>query len=231
MGGLSVVAISGGMDSCVTLAIASAKGPVAGLHARYGHRTEERELEAFTALSDHYGVRTRLVVSLEYLKAIGGSSLTDPSMEVPQTEPRSSGIPSTYVPFRNAHLLSVAVSWAETIGAGGVYIGAVEEDSSGYPDCRKVFYDAFARAVETGTKPGTKIEIVTPLISLKKSDIVRKGVELGVPFGLTWSCYLPPVDGKACGLCESCTLRIRGFREAGVEDPVKYVSLPRGWRR
>lgn len=222
----SVVALSGGMDSCVALAIAAAEGRVAALHIKYGQRTEAREREAFDAVCDHYGIDRRLVVSLEHLKTIGGSSLTDLSLTVPQTEPRSSGIPSTYVPFRNAHVLSVAVSWAEVIGANRVYVGAVEEDSSGYPDCRGDFYEAFGRAVEIGTRPETVIQIVTPLISMTKADIVRKGNELGVPFGLTWSCYSPPVSGKACGLCESCRLRIKGFREAGVSDPLLYVSSP-----
>jgi 7-cyano-7-deazaguanine synthase len=223
---LSVVAISGGMDSCVTLALAASKGPVAGLHVRYGQRTEERELRAFGALSDRYGIEKRLVVSLQYLKAIGGSSLTDRSMPVPRTEPRSAGIPTTYVPFRNAHILAVAISWAEVIGAEKVYIGAVEQDSSGYPDCRKEFFDVFGRAVEAGTRPETRIEIVTPLIDMSKSDIVRTGAELAAPFELTWSCYSPPVDGKACGVCESCRLRVRGFKEAGVRDPVQYVASP-----
>jgi 7-cyano-7-deazaguanine synthase len=226
MAGLSVVAVSGGMDSCVTLALAASRGPVAGLHVRYSQRAEERELRAFVALSDRYGLDKRLVVSLPYLKAIGGSSLTDRSMPVPRTEPRSAGIPSTYVPFRNAHILSAAVSWAEVIGADKVYMGAVEQDSSGYPDCRKEFFDAFGRAVEAGTRPQTRIEVVTPLIAMSKSDIVKMGAELGAPFELTWSCYSPPVDGKACGLCESCRLRTRGFREAGVRDPVQYNSLP-----
>jgi 7-cyano-7-deazaguanine synthase len=225
---LSVVALSGGMDSCVALAIAAEDGKVAGLHLKYGQRTEARELDAFNALCRHYGIEERLVVALEHLRAIGGSSLTDRSLTVPQTEPGTSGIPSTYVPFRNAHVLSVAVSWAEVIGAGRIYVGAVEEDSSGYPDCRKDFYEAFGRAVEIGTKPETKIQIVTPLISYTKADIVRKGIELGVPFDLTWSCYSPPVNGKACGLCESCRLRIRGFREAGASDPLQYVSDPGG---
>jgi 7-cyano-7-deazaguanine synthase len=228
MAGLSIVAISGGMDSCVALALAASRGSVAGLHVRYGQRTEERELQAFGALCDHYGIERRLVVSIEYLKAIGGSSLTDGTKPIPRAEPRSAGVPSTYVPFRNAHILSVAVSWAEVIGAERVFIGAVEQDSSGYPDCRAEFFEAFGKAVETGTKPETKIEIVTPLIAMSKSDIVRKGTELGAPFQLTWSCYSPPVDGKACGQCESCRLRMRGFERAGVVDPVRYASAPDG---
>jgi 7-cyano-7-deazaguanine synthase len=224
--GLSVVAISGGMDSCVTLAIAAAGGPVAGLHVKYGQRTEERELQAFKAVADQYGVERRLVVALDYLKKIGGSSLTDQSRPIPRTEPRSGGIPSTYVPFRNAHVLSVAVSWAEAMGADSIYLGAVEEDSSGYPDCRAEFYDAFGAAVEAGTRPDTHIRIVTPLISMSKAEIVRKGIELGVPFDLTWSCYEPPIEEKACGLCESCRLRIKGFREAGARDPLSYAAMP-----
>jgi len=224
MGNLSVVAVSGGMDSCVTLAIAASEGAVAALHVKYGQRAESRELEAFRAVCDHYGVERRLVVGFEHLKAIGGSSLTDPGAEVPKREPRSAGIPSTYVPFRNAHVLAVAVSWAEVIGANRVYIGAVEEDSSGYPDCRSEFYEAFARAVEAGTRPETKIAIVTPLISMTKAEIVKRGAQLGAPFHLTWSCYLPPVGGKACGECESCRLRLKGFRDAGLEDPLQYVT-------
>jgi 7-cyano-7-deazaguanine synthase len=224
--GLSVVAISGGMDSCVTLAIASSQGEVAGFHITYGQLSEDKELEAFTAVADHYGIERRLVVSLEHLKTIGGSSLTDESKPIPQTEPGGRGIPSTYVPFRNAHVLSVAVSWAEVIGADRVYMGAVEEDSSGYPDCRAEFYDAFGKAVDAGTRPDTHIEIVTPLISKTKGQIVKKGVELNAPFHLTWSCYRPPVKGKACGLCESCRLRLKGFAEANERDPLQYAELP-----
>ena len=224
MSSLSVVAVSGGLDSCVTLAIAAALGPVAGLHVRYGQLTEQREMEAFAALADYYRIASRFVVSLDYLKRIGGSSLTDPAIPVPESEPRSSGIPSTYVPFRNAHFLSVAVSWAEVMGARKVFIGAVEEDSSGYPDCRREFYRAFESLVDAGTRPETRIEIVTPLISMSKSEIVKKGVELGAPLHLTWSCYSPPVGGKACGRCESCRLRIKGFQGAGVPDPVQYLS-------
>lgn len=221
---LSVVALSGGMDSCVTLAIASRKGEVAALHAKYGQRTEKRELQAFHEICEYYGVDRRLVVGLDYLKRIGGSSLTDPSIPVPETEPRSSGIPSTYVPFRNAHLLCVAVSWAEVIGAEAVYMGAVEQDSSGYPDCRREFFDAFGKVVESGTRPETGIKIVTPLISKSKAAIVMMGIELNVPFHLTWSCYSPPSSGAACGTCESCRLRLNGFREAGAIDPMRYAE-------
>jgi 7-cyano-7-deazaguanine synthase len=225
---LAVVLISGGMDSCVTAAIANATYRLAFLHVNYGQRTEARELQAFNEVADHYNAEKRLVVSIEHLKVIGGSALTDTSIPVPNSDPlrtlnselRTSSIPVTYVPFRNAHLLSIATSWAEVIGATKIFIGAVEEDSSGYPDCRETFYKAFNRVIEIGTKPETRIEIVTPLIHLKKSEIVKKGVELGAPFQFTWSCYQS--SEKACGRCESCALRLKGFREAGVKDPIPY---------
>ncbi len=222
---LAVVLVSGGMDSCVTVAVADEKYRLALLHVNYGQRTEERELRAFNEIADFYKAGKRLVVSIEYLKVIGGSALTDTSIPVPEIVPRPSslvppGVPSTYVPFRNAHLLSIATSWAEVISATKIFIGAVEEDSSGYPDCREVFYQAFNKAIETGTKPETRIEIKTPLIHMKKSEIVKKGVELGAPLHLTWSCY--QASEKACGKCESCALRSKGFRQAGVKDPIQY---------
>jgi 7-cyano-7-deazaguanine synthase len=230
---LAIVLVSGGMDSCVTAAIANETYALAFLHVNYGQRTEARELRAFHAIADHYRSTMRLSVSLEHLKVIGGSALTDTAIPVPEViapsppvgEGRGEGdtvsqIPVTYVPFRNAHLLSIATSWAEVIGATRIFIGAVEEDSSGYPDCREVFYDAFNRVIETGTKPETRIQIVTPLIHLKKSAIVKRGIELGAPLHLTWSCYQN--NEKACGKCESCALRLKGFREAGVKDPIPY---------
>ncbi len=224
---LAVVLASGGMDSCVTVALAAQDHDLALLHVNYGQRTEERELRAFEEIADHYNVQKRLVVSIEHLKVIGGSALTDARIAVP--EPGASHpsvptpqIPVTYVPFRNAHLLSIATSWAEVIGARKIYIGAVEEDSSGYPDCRETFYRAFNKAIEMGTKPDTRIEIVTPLIHMKKGEIVKKGVELAVPLGLTWSCYQG--SEKACGKCESCLLRLKGFRDAGVPDPIPYEA-------
>ena len=225
---LAIVLVSGGMDSCVTAAIAKNEYRLALLHVNYGQRTEARELKAFNDIADFFHVEKRLSVSLEHLKVIGGSSLTDESLPIPGTESlptpnselRTSPIPSTYVPFRNAHLLAIAVSWAEVINAKKIFIGAVEEDSSGYPDCRETFYQAFNKAVEMGTKPETRVEIVTPLIHLRKSEIVKKGVELGAPLHLTWSCYQN--SEKACGRCESCALRLRGFTEAGVKDPIPY---------
>jgi len=225
---IAVVLVSGGMDSCVTAAIANEQFRSAFLHVNYGQRTEARELRAFNGIADLYKAEKRLVVSIEHLKVIGGSSLTDTNIPVPETDSlrtqnlklKTSSIPSTYVPFRNAHLLSIATSWAEVLGATRIFIGAVEEDSSGYPDCREVFYQAFNKVIEMGTKPETRIEIVTPLIHLKKSAIVRKAVELGAPLHLTWSCYQN--SDRACGKCESCTLRLKGFKGAGVDDPISY---------
>lgn len=226
---LAIVLVSGGMDSCVTAALANEDHRLAFLHVNYGQRTEARELKAFKDVADFYHADQRLVVSLEHLKAIGGSALTDDSIPVPVASVSQSSItnqqstiPVTYVPFRNAHLLSIAVSWAEVIGASKIFIGAVEEDSSGYPDCRETFYRAFNKVIETGTKPETRIEIITPLIHMKKSEIVRKGAELGAPLHLTWSCYQN--SEKACGRCESCALRLKGFREAGIPDPIPYES-------
>ncbi len=222
---LAIVLLSGGMDSCATAALADHEYRLALLHVNYGQRTEARELKAFNDMADFYKAEKRLSVSLEHLKVIGGSSLTDDNMPVPDAvhsaiRNSKSAIPTTYVPFRNAHLLAIATSWAEVIGAHKIFIGAVEEDSSGYPDCREIFYKAFNEVIQTGTKPETRIEIITPLIHLKKSEIVRKGTDLKAPFHLTWSCYQN--SDKACGRCESCVLRLKGFREAGVEDPIPY---------
>jgi len=240
---LGVVCLSGGMDSCVTAAIAAETHELALLHVNYGQRTEARELWSFREIADFYKAERRLVVDLEHLSRIGGSALTDEAIDVPLgTVPPSGtvpngaassdegavphsgtiplGIPVTYVPFRNANILAAAVSWAEVLGARAVFIGAVEEDSSGYPDCRKSFFAAFQSAVTLGTRPETKIEIVTPVIGMKKSEIVRRGAALGAPFQLTWSCYRD--DRLACGACDSCLLRMRAFRDARVPDPIPY---------
>jgi 7-cyano-7-deazaguanine synthase len=195
------------------------------VHASYGQRTESRERRAFDEIADGLEVSRRLIVRLDHFRAIGGSALTDQSIAVPENAlgapgPAGSSIPISYVPFRNAHFLSVAVSWAEAIGAGAVYIGAVAEDSSGYPDCRPEYYKKFQELVREGTRPETQIEIVTPVITLKKSEIIRKGVELGAPLHLTWSCYQR--EDAACGVCDSCLLRLRAFEEAGVPDPILY---------
>ena len=217
----SIVLVSGGMDSCVSAAIASAENDdIAFLHISYGQRTEERERKAFNDIADFYGVKDRLDVSIEYLAKIGGSSLTDASMQVTEADLESKEIPTSYVPFRNANMLAIATSWAEVIGATSIYIGAVAEDSSGYPDCRPEFYEAFQETINTGTKPETHIEIRTPIIDLTKAEIVKKGLELDAPLHLTWSCYRS--DDLACGTCDSCALRLRGFQQAGVEDPISY---------
>ena len=220
----AVVLASGGMDSCVTLAIARQTHETALLHCSYGQRTSSRELRSFHSIADHYGIDTRLIVSMEHLWKIGGSSLTDTSISVSGADLSAKGIPSSYVPFRNANMLAAAVSWAEVIGAHAVFVGAVEEDSSGYPDCRREFYDAFEGAVRAGTRPGSDIRIITPVIRMKKSDIVRAGVDLGAPLHLTWSCYTR--EDIACGVCDSCALRLRGFRLAGVDDPIPYAVRP-----
>jgi len=218
---LAVCLVSGGMDSCVTAAIAIRENSeLAFLHVSYGQLTESRERRAFEELADHYGVTKRLAVSIEHLKKIGGSSLTNQSIPVTEADLAAREIPTSYVPFRNAHLLSIAASWAEAIGAKRIYIGAVADDSSGYPDCRPEFYEAFQAAIDAGTRPETRVEIVTPVIHLRKSEIVQRGLELAAPLELTWSCY--QAEDYACGRCDSCALRLRAFHEAGIRDPIPY---------
>ena len=218
---LAVVLISGGMDSVVALGMTIKDGfEPAGLHLNYGQKTEKREEQAFQKICDFYGIRLQMVVPLPYFAQIGGSSLTDEKIPVSTSGIDSSTIPTSYVPFRNAHGLSIAASWAEVLGASRLVIGAVEEDSSGYPDCREIFYKAFGKAIDLGTKPETKMEIVTPVIHFSKAEIVRKGSELGVPFHLTWSCY--QAEDLACGVCDSCRLRLTGFAQTGMEDPIPY---------
>jgi 7-cyano-7-deazaguanine synthase len=228
----AVVLLSGGMDSCVTAAIARLAHDLALLHASYGQRTARRERRAFEAIADFYGVSERLVVELNYFPAIGASALTDSRIAVPEQGHLPSGaahdvlhtseIPVTYVPFRNAHFLSVAVSWAEAIGANAVYVGAVAEDSSGYPDCRPEYYRVFQELVKVGTRPETHIEIATPVIGLRKREIIQRGIELTAPLHLTWSCYQG--EDFACGVCDSCVLRLRAFAQAGRTDPIAYRS-------
>jgi 7-cyano-7-deazaguanine synthase len=217
---LAVVCVSGGMDSAVTAALAAREHRLAFLHGNYGQRTEAKELACFHALAEHFAAERRLVVDFADLRQIGGSSLTDPSLPVREGEPVRGVVPTSYVPFRNAHLLSAAASWGEVIGARAIFVGAVWEDSSGYPDCRPEFYRAFEEAVRLGTRPETSLRIVTPVISMSKADIVRQGLALGVPFARTWSCY--QAEATACGACESCRLRLRAFREAGAADPIPY---------
>lgn len=218
----AIVLVSGGMDSCVTAAIAAREFEgLAFLHISYGQRTEARERQAFNDIADHYGIEKRLDVSIAYLAKIGGSSLTDENVAVTEADLLAKEIPTSYVPFRNANMLSIAVSWAEVIGATAIYIGAVAEDSSGYPDCRPEFYEAFQKTIDAGTKPDTNIEIRTPIIHLSKAEIVKKGIELNAPLYLTWSCYRR--EDRACGTCDSCALRLRGFEQAGMIDPIIYV--------
>jgi 7-cyano-7-deazaguanine synthase len=221
----AVVLLSGGMDSCVCAALAARDHDAAALHVSYGQRTEDRERQSFLAICQHLNIQEKLLVRNEALRAIGGSALTDENIPVPSADavphPTGRDIPVTYVPFRNAHLLAVAVSWAEVLGAEKIYIGAVEQDSSGYPDCRPAYYEAFNQVIKAGTKEGN-IEIVTPLIHLRKAEIVRLGLELGAPFHLTWSCYSR--QDRACGVCDSCVLRLRAFAAAEASDPIPYAE-------
>jgi 7-cyano-7-deazaguanine synthase len=210
------------MDSCVCAALAVRDYDTAAVHVSYGQRTEDRERRSFDNICDRLGIRNRLAVRNEALRAIGGSALTDPDIGVPESHATGSGVPITYVPFRNAHFLAVAVSWAEVLDADKVYIGAVEPDSSGYPDCRPAYYEAFNKVVEAGTKDGA-IQVVTPLIAMRKTEIVTLGLELGAPFDLTWSCYQR--EDRACGVCDSCVLRLRAFRDAGASDPIPYAQV------
>jgi 7-cyano-7-deazaguanine synthase len=216
----AVVAVSGGMDSCVTAAIANQTHRLALIHFNYGQRTEKRELKAFNDLADFYKAEKRLIIDFTHFVSIGGSSLTDRSIDVAKADLQNREIPSSYVPFRNANILSACVSWAEVLGADSVYIGAVYEDASGYPDCRPEFFKSFEAMADLGTKPDTRINIVTPIIHYSKADIVRKGIELNAPLELTWSCYQN--EEKACGVCDSCAFRLRGFQQAGIEDPIPY---------
>jgi len=217
---LAVILLSGGMDSCVAAAIAARTHALALLHVGYGQRTEERELRSFRDIARHFGAGLCLEARAEQLGRIGGSALTDPRRDAIEARRAGSSVPDTYVPFRNTHLLAIAVSWAEVIDARRIYIGAVEEDGSGYPDCREEYYEAFNRLVRLGTRPETELEVVTPLLHMNKGDIVREGMRLAAPLHLTWSCYVDSVT--ACGRCQSCRLRLNGFREAGIDDPIPY---------
>ncbi len=223
----AIVCLSGGMDSAVCAAIAAQEFETYALHFSYGQRTELKELSSAQAVADTVGCRQLLPIRIDLFRIIGGSALTDLGIDIPEAEPDPDAtgalIPVTYVPFRNAHFLSAAVSWAEVIGAKTIFIGAVEQDSSGYPDCRPAYYQAFQQLIRTGTRDGD-IEIRTPLIHLRKHAIVRLGLELGAPFHVTWSCYAG--ENVACGVCESCVLRLRAFAEAGVDDPLPYATNP-----
>ncbi len=222
---LAVIVLSGGMDSSLCTAIAAAEGfELACLHINYGQRTEARELKAFHDICDHYQVTKRLVVDIHYLAAIGGSSLTDMNIAVDHAQLDRTDIPTSYVPFRNANILSIATSWAEVIKADSIWIGAVQDDSSGYPDCRSEFFQAFERVINLGTAMSAPLSIRTPVLHLSKAQIVRKGCELKLPFEQTWSCYQS--GQEACGVCDSCALRLRGFEEAAETDPLPYTTRP-----
>jgi 7-cyano-7-deazaguanine synthase len=221
---LAVIACSGGMDSCVTAAIAKENYDLALAHFNYGQRTQERELKAFNDIADFYGVEQRLIIDFSHFSKIGGSSLTDLNMKVEHADLNNKEVPNSYVPFRNANILTACVSWAEVIGAEAVFVGAVYEDASGYPDCRPEFYQAFEKMADIGTKPDTHIKIITPIIYLSKAEIVKKGIELNAPLHLSWSCYQN--SDEACGECDSCAFRLRGFQVAGVEDPISYKVRP-----
>ncbi len=222
---IAVVAVSGGLDSCVTTAIARLDYELAFAHINYGQRTQDRELKAFNDIADFYNVQHRIIIDFNHLAKIGGSSLTDYSMNIVEADLEADEIPNSYVPFRNANILTACVSWAEVIGAEAIFIGAVFEDSSGYPDCRPDFFDAFNKVINFGTKPETKIEIKTPIIHLNKNEIIKKGMELKAPLNLTWSCYQS--EDKACGVCDSCALRLRGFQQVGIADPIPYNVRPK----
>ena len=236
---LAVVAVSGGMDSCVTASIAIKNYELAFAHINYGQRTELRELKAFKDIADFFEVKERLVIDYTHLSKVGGSSLTDKQISVSKADPENIGaglsnksslpagrqVPTSYVPFRNANILSACVSWAEVLKAKAVFIGAVYEDSSGYPDCRPDFFSAFEKMIDLGTKTETKIKIETPIIHLSKAEIIKKGIELSAPLHLTWSCYQN--EDIACGNCDSCALRLRGFQMAGVDDPIPYAAKPK----
>lgn len=222
---IAIVAVSGGLDSCVTAAIANETYELALAHINYGQRTQERELKAFNEIADFYKAKKRIIIDFNHLAKIGGSSLTDKSMKINDADLESKEIPSSYVPFRNANILTACVSWAEVIGAEAVFIGAVFEDSSGYPDCRPDFFTAFNAVIDLGTKPETKIRIETPIIYMNKSEIIKKGNELNAPLHLTWSCYQS--EDEACGVCDSCALRLRGFQKLELEDPIPYKIRPK----
>ena len=221
---IAVVAVSGGLDSCITTAIANKDYNLALVHINYGQRTESKELDSFHKIADFYDVDRKLVIDFAHFQKIGGSSLTDKSIQISKADLHNTDVPTSYVPFRNANILSACVSWAENIGAKAIFIGAVHEDSSGYPDCRPEFFKSFEDTVNLGTKPETDIKIITPIISLDKFEIIKLGLELKAPLQFTWSCYSS--EDEACGVCDSCALRLRGFQKLNVVDPIPYKEIP-----
>lgn len=194
------------------------------LHTTYGQQTADKESTCAQELGDLMDVADFLQIETDHLARIGASSLTDDSMDVQKVDLDSDEIPSSYVPFRNANLLSIAVSFAEANDCVAIFIGAHSEDYSGYPDCRPTFFDSFQQVIEFGTKPETSIELVTPFVDWTKTEIVERGLELGVPYELTWSCYRE--EGPACGTCDACAYRLKAFQKVGVADPIKYMERP-----
>ncbi len=221
---LAVIAVSGGLDSCVITAIANKEYDLALAHFNYGQKTEEKELESFNKIADYFEVEKRMVIDFSHFQKIGGSSLTDSSIKIAEADLHNKEIPTSYVPFRNGNLLSACASWAEIIQANSIFIGAVFEDSSGYPDCRPDFFSAFETAINLGNKPETEIKIKTPIINMNKKEIIKLGLELKAPLELTWSCYAN--EDEACGVCDSCGLRLRGFQSLGMVDPIAYKEIP-----
>ncbi|HXK29457.1 MAG TPA: 7-cyano-7-deazaguanine synthase QueC [Candidatus Binatia bacterium] len=226
----AVILLSGGVDSATAAAIAKRQG--FALHAlsfRYGQR-HDRELEAAKKIAAFLEAKAHLVLDFD-LRAIGGSALTD-RIEVPKGRSPAEitqGIPVTYVPARNTIFLSFGLALAERIGAADIFFGANQLDYSGYPDCREEYIQAFEQMANLATKAGvenkSKLRIHTPLIHMSKAEIIKKGLELGLDYSLTWSCYDPQLDDRACGLCDSCQLRLKGFEEAGLQDPIRYTTL------
>ena len=216
---LAIVLVSGGLDSCVAATVAARDRHLAFLHLNYRQRTEARELRAFEDLASHFNVDRRLIVDVSFMQQIGGSSLLDTDLPIPESDCKADQLPTTYVPFRNANILGIAVAWAEVIGASSIFIGAHEEETA-YPDCRREFFAAYERMIAAGTRLDHPILVRTPLIDMDKAAIVRRGLELNAPFHLTWSCYQN--EEMACGRCHSCRLRRRGFDTAGIENPIPY---------
>jgi 7-cyano-7-deazaguanine synthase len=217
----AVCVLSGGMDSTLASYIAKKEGyEIIAVHFNYGQRTEHKELEAFRNICIELNIKDKYEINIPFFTQIGASALTDTSIEIP-TGGIEDGIPVTYVPFRNGIFLSIATAIAEKHEAQALFIGVVQEDSSGYPDCTDTFINKMESAMNQGTRDETKLEIITPLVHMTKEEIVKKSLVLGVPLKYTWSCYAN--EEKACGVCDSCRLRLNGFKLAGVKDEVEYI--------
>jgi len=221
----AVILVSGGMDSATAVYEAIDRGyEPYFLHTSYGQRTEGKEYECAKALAEEVDAADFLHIETGHLSQIGASSLTDEEMEVEDADVESDEIPTSYVPFRNANLLAMAVSYAEANDCSAVFIGAHSEDFSGYPDCRPEFFEAFQQVVNVGTKPDTDISLEAPFVEWSKTEIAERGLEIGVPYNLTWSCYRD--EAPACGTCDSCAFRLEAFRNAGSRDPIEYAERP-----